>query len=163
MRLSILLLLLLPIVGFAQQIAPESVNNAGGKMTQSNGSLSFTVGELVVLSFADFDGNTLNGGFTSGATITTVNTSDVDQSLMSVRIYPNPSTELVTFEIKESHLDAFNIQIVDNAGKIISSGSHSGLASKIGINCSSWVSGTYHLIILSKDLTVIGSYKIIKQ
>jgi len=163
MKQLLLLLLLFPMGLSAQEIAPQSVNSTGGKMTQSNGSLSFTVGELVVLSFEDANGNTLNGGFTSRATITTASISEVDQSLMSVNIYPNPTTELVTLEIKESNLDAFNIQIVDNTGKIVSSESYSGLASKIGINCVSWESGTYHLNILSKDLTIIGSYKIIKQ
>ena len=53
MKNLLLLLLLFPMGLFAQEIAPQSVNSTGGKMTQSNGSLSFTVGELVVLSFED--------------------------------------------------------------------------------------------------------------
>lgn len=163
MKHLLLLLLLIPLGLTAQEIAPESVNSAGGKMSQSNGSLSFTVGELVVLSFEDGQGNTLNGGFTSGATITTVSISEVDPALLSVHIYPNPTTELVTVEIAEAHTDEFVIEIIDNAGKLVSSETYSGISSKIGINCSSWEKGGYYLHIKSNDNTVLGTYQIIKQ
>jgi hypothetical protein len=55
----------------AQIIAPQSVNSAGVKMTQSNGPLSFTVGELVVLQQYDANGNSLGGGFTNSSTLST--------------------------------------------------------------------------------------------
>lgn len=50
---------LVACLSHSQIIAPQLVNSSGTKMSQSNGSLSFTIGELVVLSQTDQQGNTL--------------------------------------------------------------------------------------------------------
>jgi hypothetical protein len=147
----------------AQQLAPESINSSGGKMTQTNGSLSYTVGELVVTSFEDGQGNTLNGGFTAGATITTVSILAVNPAVLSVSVYPNPTTAFVTIKITEANTEPFILEIIDNTGKIITTNNYSGVSSKIGINCNSWSNGIYYLNIKSKDQSIIGTYKIIKQ
>ena len=68
----------LGLVSKAQSVAPQSVNSSGAKMTQANGSLSFTVGELVVLTQTDSQGNSLGSGFTSSATLTTVSIQEID-------------------------------------------------------------------------------------
>jgi hypothetical protein len=79
-----------------QSLTPAAVTSAATKMTQSNGSLSFTVGELVVLTQTDANGNTLGGGFTSGAasttTVTAVSTPDAAQ--LMVNVYPNPTADM---------------------------------------------------------------------
>ena len=56
---TMMILLFSSSFGYAQSISPQSINSSGTSMSQSNGSLSFTVGELVVLSQTDSDGNTL--------------------------------------------------------------------------------------------------------
>ena len=96
--------MLMGTMSYAQSIAPQSVNSGGAKMTQTNGSLSFTVGELVVLSQTDSDGNTLGGGFTAGATLTTVSIQETDAAVLDVMVYPNPTTELVNIQINHSTL-----------------------------------------------------------
>ena len=62
----------------AQSISPSSVNNGGVSLSQANGSLSFTVGELVVVGFTDVKGNSLGSGFTSGDTLTKVSIKECD-------------------------------------------------------------------------------------
>jgi hypothetical protein len=61
--LTLTLLTAASVASYAQTLAPAAVTSAATKMTQSNGSLSFTVGELVVQTQTDANGNTLGGGF----------------------------------------------------------------------------------------------------
>ena len=105
---------------YAQSIAPQSVNSAGVKMTKANGSVSFTVGELAVKSQTDSQGNTLGGGFTSSATLTTVSVKEIDAAILDVKVYPNPTTELVNIQINHSTIEQVVITVTDLQGKFIS-------------------------------------------
>ena len=150
-------------ISYAQSIAPQSVNSSGTKMTQSNGSLSFTVGELVVLSQTDVEGNTLGGGFTVGATLTTVIIQETDAASMDVNVYPNPTTELINIQINHSTADQIVISITDLHGKEVYSGKYAGISNVIGINTASYATGAYMLTLKNLNNRVLGTYKIIKH
>ena len=155
--------LLLGTMSYAQSIAPQSVNSGGTKMTQANGSLSFTVGELVVLSQTDSDGNTLGGGFTAGATLTTASIQETDAAVLDVKVYPNPTTELVNIQINYSSIDQVVITITDLQGKEVYNGKYAGISNVIGINTASYATGTYVLSLKNLNNQVLGTYKIIKH
>jgi hypothetical protein len=155
--------MLMAAMSYAQSIAPQSVNSGGTKMTQANGSLSFTVGELVVLSQADSQGNTLGGGFTAGATLTTLSIQETDAAVLDVNVYPNPTTELVNIQINHSTLDQVVVTITDLQGKEVYSGKYAGISNVIGINTASYATGTYVLSLKNSNNQVLGTYKIIKN
>ena len=155
--------MLMGTISFAQSIAPQSVNSGGTKMSQANGSLSFTVGELVVLSQTDSQGNTLGGGFTAGATSTTVSIQETDASILDVKVYPNPTSELVNIQINHSTLDQVVVIITDLQGKEVYSGKYAGISNVIGINTASYATGTYVLSLKNLNNQVLGTYKIIKH
>lgn len=155
--------MLLGTMSYAQSIAPQSVNSGGTKMTQVNGSLSFTVGELVVRTQTDSEGNTLGGGFNSGATLTTVSIKETDATLLDVKVYPNPTTELVNIQINHSTIDQVIITITDLQGKEVYIGKYAGVSNVIGINIASYATGTYMLTLKDKNNWVLGTYKIIKH
>jgi hypothetical protein len=155
--------LLTGTISFAQSIALQSVNSGGTKMTQANGSLSFTVGELVVLSQTDSDGNTLGGGFTAGATLTTVSIKETDLAVLDVKVYPNPTAELVNIQINHSTIDQVVVTITDLQGKEVYSGKYAGISNVIGINTASYATGTYMLSLKNLNNQVLGTYKIIKH
>ncbi|MFM7079940.1 MAG: hypothetical protein ACKOYC_09155, partial [Bacteroidota bacterium] len=73
-------------VANAQSISPQSINSSGITFSQTGGSLSFTVGELVVLNQSDSSGNSLGGGFTNGATLTTEVVNAPDEALLDVSV-----------------------------------------------------------------------------
>ena len=148
---------------YTQSIAPQSVNSGGTKMTQANGSLCFTVGELVVLSQTDSDGNTLGGGFTAGATLTTLSIQETDAAVLDVKVYPNPTTELVNIQINHSTIEKVVVTISDLQGKEVYNGKYAGISNVIGINTSSYVTGTYVLSLKNLNNQVLGTYKIIKH
>ena len=149
--------------GYAQSISPQSVNSSGTSMSQSNGSLSFTVGELVVLSQTDSDGNTLGGGFTSSATISTASIQEPNVAVLNVKVYPNPTTDLITIAIQDTKLSQVGIEITDINGKVISNEKYAGISNNIGINSAAWNNGTYFLKLKGDDNEVLGIYNIIKQ
>ena len=149
--------------GISQTISLQSINSSGQTMTQSNGSLTFTVGELVVLTQTDSDGNTLGSGFTSGALLTTASIQEPNASLINVKVYPNPTTDLVTVSIQETKLAQVVLEIVDVNGKSISVEKYAGMTNNIGISTSLWEKGIYILNLKNNENQLLGSYKIIKQ
>ena len=161
---TFLLFLLMGIGAYsnAQSIAPQSVNSNGTKMTQPNGSLSFTVGELVVLTQTDSLGNSLGGGFTASATITTVSIQETDAAILDVKVYPNPTTELVNIQINNSTIEQVLITITDIQGKEVYAGKYAGISNTIGINTASFGVGTYILSFKKTNNQLLGTYKIIK-
>ena len=155
--------MLMGSMGFAQSIAPQSVNSSGAKMIQGNSSLSFTVGELVIISQSDSDGNTLGSGFTAGATLTTVTLKETDAAVIDVNVFPNPSTELVNIQINHSTIDQVVVTFTDLQGKEVYSGIYAGISNVIGINTAAYTPGTYTLSLTKTNNQVLGTYKIIKH
>ena len=148
---------------FSQDIAPQSVNSANAHFIQSNGSLTYTVGELVILSSTDSNGNYLGSGFTSGATLSTATVIEPNQEILNVSVYPNPSTSLITIDIQHSKVEQVIIEITDLNGKVILTERHSGIVNKIGINATNWPTGNYLISLKDAKNGLIGSYKVIKQ
>ena len=155
--------LLLGTISFAQIIAPQSVNSSGAKMSQSNGSLSFTVGELVVLNLSDSEGNTLGGGFTAGATLTTASIQETDAAVLDVSVFPNPTSDLVNIRINHSSIEQVVVSITDLQGKEVYNGLYAGISNTIGINTAAYAPGTYVLSLKNNNNQVLGTYKIIKN
>lgn len=155
--------LLLGTLSLAQSIDPQSVNSCGTKMTQANGSISFIVGELVVLKQSDSQGNSLNGGFTAGATLTTVSIQETDAAVLDVKVYPNPATELVNIQINHSSLDQVVVTITDLNGIEVYKGKYAGISNVIGINTTAYAAGNYLLTLKNTNNQALGAYKIIKH
>ena len=157
--------LLMSTFSQAQNIAPQSVNSAGVKMTQSNGSLSFTVGELVVLQQIDANGNSLGGGFTNSSTISTTVLSvlEPDASVLQVSIFPNPTTDLVQIQIKEASIEEMNLELKDLSGKTLYSAHYRLMNQNIGINTANYPAGVYLLTLKKSDGQILATYKIVKQ
>jgi hypothetical protein len=149
----------------AQGISPQSINSGGATMTQSNGSLSFTVGELVVLQLYDSLGNSLSSGFTNAATTATTITTieSPGPEVLDMTVYPNPTSDLVSIRIKSTKLEKLLISILDAQGKEVSHGLYAGVSNTIGINLHDYATGTYIMQVKSGDNQVIATYKVIKQ
>ncbi|MFN5345997.1 MAG: T9SS type A sorting domain-containing protein [Bacteroidota bacterium] len=150
-------------IGYAQSVAPQSVNSGGTKITQANGSLSFTVGELVVLSQTDSQGNTLGGGFSTGATLTTVSIKETDAAVLDVSVFPTPTTDLVHIRINHSSIEQIVVAITDLQGKELYNCKYTAVSNVIGINTASYAIGTYMLTLKNLNNQVLGNYKIIKH
>jgi hypothetical protein len=153
---------LIGTLSFAQSIAPQSINSGGAKLSQSNASMSFTVGELVVLTQTDVDGNALGTGFTAGS-VSTVSIQDTDASLLDVKVFPNPATESVIIKINHATLEHFVVSISDLQGKEVFNRQYAINAKSIDLNTMLYPAGTYILALRNINNQILGTYKIIKQ
>jgi hypothetical protein len=156
-------LLMLGIKANAQKISPQSINSNGKKMTQSNGSLSFTLGEIVLTNDINTQGNSLRSGFTAGATLTTQSIQEPNINFLDIKVYPNPTSDLLNIRINHSSIQQFVISITDLQGKEVYNGTYSGIANTIGINTSSFSNGSYILSLSDNNQQILGTYKIIKE
>lgn len=150
-------------MSYTQSIAPQSINSSGTKISHANGSLSYTVGELIVLSQTDSQGNTLGGGFTAGATLTTANIQETNATVLDVMVFPNPTADLINIRINHSALAHILVLVTDLQGKEMYKGVYAGISNTIGINTASFAPGTYVLTLQNKNKQVIGAYKITKN
>ena len=148
---------------YAQKIAPQSINSSGKKMSQSNSSITFTVGELVVLSQTSSEGTGLKNGFSAGATLTTQSIKEPDINIMDVSVFPNPTSNYLNIKINHALVKNFVITITDLQGKEIYKETYSNFSNTIGINMASFSKGNYMLSIKDNEFQTLGVYKIIKE
>tara|TARA_B100001059_G_C17764409_1_gene544742 strand:+ start:150 stop:647 length:498 start_codon:yes stop_codon:yes gene_type:complete len=147
----------------AQSIAPQSINPSGKSMSQANGSISFTVGDLVILSESDGEGNSLGNAFSAGASVSTVNVQQPDTDLLNVKVYPNPTAAFVHIDIKDASIDKLLISLTDKKGSELYTGTYACISNSIGINTEAYPTGTYFLTLRNAQYDVLGVYKVIKQ
>ena len=147
----------------AQSIAPQSINPSGKSMSQANGSISFTVGDLVILSESDGEGNSLGNAFSAGASVSTVNIQQPDTYLLNVKVYPNPTAAFVHIDIKDASIDKVTIAVTDEKGSELYSGTYACISNSIGINTEAYPTGTYFLTLKNTQNDVLCVYKVIKQ
>lgn len=155
--------LLIVEVSQAQYIALQSVNSIGTTMSQKTGSISFSVGDLEVLSYSDIAGNTLCGGFINSFVISVTALSTPDNELINLNVYPNPTTGLLKIQINHTTLQAFYIMITDMRGREVYKAQFAGISNVLGINFAGYSSGVYLLTLKSKNNQLVASYKIIKN
>jgi len=151
--------------GYTQQLTPQSLNSAGAKLSQGNGSLSFTVGELNVLKAAGSNGNSVGGGFTNGAVSSTsvVTMLRPNQQVLELQVFPNPTTDLLQVQIHSSSLPRLTLTVQDLQGREVYRGDYAALNGMIGINTAAYAKGSYILSVRDEQQSLIGTYKIIKQ
>ncbi len=161
----LVILIGLSLVTYAksQSISPQSINNAGLAGQQTNGSLTFTVGELVVLSEADNNGNTLGSGFTSSAASVVTAIQEPDAAVLNVKVYPNPTSDMLYVDIVTTKLEWVYAEIMDEQGKLVLSEKFAGMTNRIGLNSSKWKGGVYFLNLKDSANNTIGNYKIVKH
>lgn len=148
---------------FGQSIDPQSVNCSGAKLSQATGSISFVVGDLVVLNQTDSLGNTLSNGFSAGSVLTTTSIKEINKGIMDVSVFPNPTAEMVNVQIHFSQIEFVILTITDNMGKTLYNGRYAGFSNLIGLNFKSYNSGTYSLIFENDQKEILGVYKIVKN
>jgi hypothetical protein len=149
--------------GFAQSIHIQSVNSGGAITNQSNGSLNFTIGELLVKDLVDSKGNSLGGGITVGSTLTTLNIINTDLNVLSVIVFPNPTTNMLYVKIADIKIEYLMISITDVKGKEIYTGKYAGLNNTIGVNMLPYSPGLYYLSLKNTNNDLLGYYKIVKK
>ncbi len=153
---SILILftsLFIQICSYAQSV----VGSSGGFDGTSNAHINWTLGELMIGSFEN-PGSHIGEGFNQPAYSLT-SLSDNPQ-LGILKVYPNPVEDLLIIETVQEN-SQLEFEIFDINGKVVARGNKEGLKNHIDLSMIS--SGSYQLILKTKESQSTNSYKLIKN
>lgn len=149
---------------YAQSMSRQVVASAGHHATNSSGSLSSTVGEIVI--------NTATSGtflLTQGFQQPDANPTGINKTNgieVSYSLFPNPASDAITLSLKASAGISVNIYIYDAAGRLIqqlekavmneSSYTHS-------FNIASCSAGNYYLKIVNQSASEVKTIPFTKH
>ncbi len=111
----IIVLFLLGINLRAQQL--EVVNSGGGCHENNEGSITFSIGEIVIETLTHGDCCLTQGFCQANITVTAINKiQDLDYELS---VYPNPTKDFVILKVNKDHLNDFKYLLFDMNGRLI--------------------------------------------
>ncbi|WP_445710976.1 T9SS type A sorting domain-containing protein [Flavobacterium sp.] len=144
----------------ANCLAQESVNSSGGDLTGSNGSASYSVGQVVYMTHTGSNGSVSEGVQQPFEISEVLGTEDFTGLIKDLKIYPNPTVNDLTLNLTNENNLVLNFQILDANGRVLKS--EKILTNETNIAVSSLPSAIYFLKILNQNKEV-KTFKIIKK
>jgi hypothetical protein len=140
-------------------LAQQALVSVGGDASADNGSISFTVGQLV---FTEHNGNggTLTQGVQQPVELYTLHTILTDPADDSLKLYPNPATDVIVLLLKHTGNVRSYYSLCDVSGKCLIKGAIQHIQTQI--NVSNISSGIYLLKVITNHNT-IKTFKIVKN
>jgi hypothetical protein len=150
--------LLAVIAAGAQEISNQVVANSGGEYSNSNISMSWTIGETITETFSA-DGIVLTQGFHQ-STYTVTRIDELLSESFKVDVFPNPVTDYLNVNFTGDVVEA-NLSLFDINGRLI-------LETKVDkynstINMSDLPDASYVLNLVSSNGKEKVNFKIIKN
>jgi hypothetical protein len=136
--------------------AQQVVATQGGTFSNSNGTMSFTIGEGVAQTLTG-DAKALTQGFQqSGISVSVLGEPDPG---FSITVYPNPATEILNLKIVREDLGDLQYVVFDINGIIIIQKKVEAMETTIDLK---QLSKGIYIIRIREGLTELKSFKIIK-
>ena len=146
----ILLLLFISLKSFAQ----DNTVTSGKTISNSNGSVSYTIGQIDYINVNNQNGN-LNQGVQQPFEIFNITSLNTIEGL-NINIYPNPTSNFINIESK---YETLSIKISDLNGNILET--KNNITDKL-ISFDKFSQGTYILTFTNKNNNS-SNFKIIKN
>jgi hypothetical protein len=156
MRRTLLLLLFIIIAHFPA-LCQQVIGSAGGYHHQANKTISWTLGEIAIVTL-ESENYILTQGFQQGSiTITAIIPPPAG---LHVNAFPNPAGDFLRVQIDDMHQSGAQIRLFDLSGRLVIE-QHVN-ASPQQVNLTSLSRGTYLLKVYQQSIE-IASFKIIKH
>jgi hypothetical protein len=154
MKRNILLTLLL-VINLAIN-AQEVISAQGASYSNSNGSIDFTIGEVVTATLTNTNNILTQGFHQTNLSVLAVDDFDIN---FQARVFPNPTQNVLQLDIQ--NFSGLNYKLYDIQGRQLS-------ISKIDkkntvINTAQYAKGMYLLVILNENKQKLKTYRIIKN
>ena len=154
MKRNILLTLLL-VINLAIN-AQEVISVQGASYSNSNGSIDFTIGEVVTATLTNTNMILTQGFHQTNLTVLAVDNFDIN---FQARVFPNPTQDILQLDIQ--NYSGLNYKLYDIQGRQLS-------IAKIDkkntvINTAQYAKGMYLLVILNENKQKLKTYRIIKN
>ncbi|MFB6320642.1 T9SS type A sorting domain-containing protein [Saccharicrinis sp. FJH54] len=139
--------------------AQEVLTTTGGYATGTNGSVSYSVGQVTYQTRSGKNGSVAEG-VQQPFEISVISTiKETDGISLNFIVYPNPATTNLTLDIVDFELSNLIFELFDVNGKILKIGKIT--TTRTNINITSLESATY-LVKVIRDNQEIKTFKIIK-
>ncbi len=144
-------------------VAQESTNASGGTVKNSNGEVSYSIGQIAYEAQSSIAGS-INQGVQVAYIVTETTHIDNYECLShDISVFPNPSTDYLNLKIENFENRAVSelyYQLFDLNGKLILNGMIKSSETKIDMQYQK--TGTYLVKVLSNNKEV-KTYKILKK
>ncbi len=147
------------IKGFSQDLNPEVIATSGEYFSGANGSLSWTIGEPVIETFAGVNAK-LTQGFQQN-TYLVVAIEDMQDDNFQISVYPNPANDLINIHLNVKS-DVI-IELFDIQGKKLFIEKVEANTTLKQLNLNNFAIGSYILRITGTNGNLLKSYKIEKM
>lgn len=146
------------LVGAIQLIAQTSFNSSGGDGTNSNGSFSYSVGQ-VFYNTSENSGSYATEGVQQPYEISVVSAQQSDNSYKII-LTPNPTQDYLTLSTSLTPHTSVKLFLRDLNGKLLLD--QTILSNETKINMQAYSSGVY-FIFIATDININKEFKIIKN
>ena len=150
-----ILLTLLLVMNFAIN-AQEVISVQGASYSNSNGSIDFSIGEVVTATLNN-NNNILTQGFhQTNLTVLAVDDFDIN---FQARVFPNPTQDILHVDIQS--FSGLSYKLYDIQGRQLSNDIIGN--KKTLINTTQYATGVYLLVFLNENNQKLKTYRIIKN
>jgi hypothetical protein len=140
-------------------LAQESPVSSGGNIINSEGSVSFTIGQIFYSSNS-FSNITVEQGIQHAYSIVPLVNDEFISSTLNIQVFPIPTIDKIKLNIKDIDLTDFNYSLFNINGQLISKSSITLTESTIDMQ--NLPSGIY-LLKISRSNFEIKKFNIIKK
>lgn len=146
-------------LGLSGLKAQDATVAAGGDATGSNGSVAYSVGQVVYTSVESASGS-VNQGVQQPYVVTVTGVNNNPNINVQVSVYPNPSASFVNLNVGKESLENLSYQLFDVQGKMLTN--QKVTASETSIPMETFAKGNYFLKVMN-GATEVKTFKIIKN
>lgn len=138
--------------------AQEAVATAGSILSNSSGSISFTIGEGVANTLTKGD-KTITQGFQQG-NLSVSMVSELKDLDFSISVFPNPTTDVLTLKLNKEDMTGLQYLLFDMNGRLLSQKNLE--TNETTINVKQLSNGLY-LIKVQDGRKELKTFKIVKH
>ncbi len=155
-KLSALLFFSIGLIGVYAQ---EAIPTTGGMASSNNGSVSYSVGQVVCTYVTNSNG-LIAAGVQQPYEISVVSTIEGDDINLQYSIYPNPTTGLINLKIEKHGSLQLSYLLYNMDGTLLRNTKLTG--DEMTIDMKAMVVGTYFLKVVKRG-NEVKIFKIIKR
>jgi hypothetical protein len=158
MKITLKILVAFFLFVYATSEAQEIITASGDYFSNSNGSLSSTLGEPIGETFAGTE-NIITQGFQQSK-LSIISITELPKADYTVNAFPNPAKEYVRIKCDSQRNENLSYELYDNMGKLLQKKQFDG--SETVISFSNLKPSDYFIRILSGQ-SEIKTFKIVKH
>ena len=152
---------ILMVFGISGLQAQISLPAAGGNVSGSGGSLSYTLGQVVYVPISDASGNSIEPGIQQAYELFIVSANENDLKIgAEIRTYPNPANDYLIIQLQDDLKQDYSLAIYNIKGELRKMIKLEKNETKITME--EYVPSVYFIKVFRKN-EIVKTFKIIKK